>query len=183
MRLLENSTLVLTGFYHWQLLKIALRDIHKILSHLKLQDVRNIFIVGDLKIYNVMLGISSHGGKYSCAFCLGISGLDSGTDRTFGHLQDHYSRYKKAGVNPKEMQKLYNTINECLIVANREERVLDKIMLPELHLMMGVVCHLFNLMMKVWPEILEWIKRNDVIRHGYQGDVWMVETATSFLES
>ena len=34
---------------------------HKILSHLKLQDVNNLFIVGDLKIYNVMLDISSHG--------------------------------------------------------------------------------------------------------------------------
>ena len=35
--------------------------------------------------------------------------------------------------------------------------------------MMGVVNHLFNLMVKVWPEILEWIKRNDILMHGYQG--------------
>ena len=128
-------------------------NLHKILSHLKLQDINNLFIVGDLKIYNVMLGISSHGGKYACAFCLGTSTLDSGIDRTFGHLEDHYSNYRKAGANPKEMQKFYNNINECLIVAKREERVLDKIMLPELHFMMGVVNHLFNLMVKVWPEI------------------------------
>ena len=131
--------------------------------------MNNLFIVGDLKIYNVMLGISSHGGKYACAFCLGISCLDSGISRTFGHLQDHHSSYKKAGANPMQMQNFCSTINECMIVASREERVLDKVMLPELHLMMGVVSHLFNLMMKVWPGILEWIKRNDVMKHGYRG--------------
>ena len=100
-------------------------NLHKILSHLKLQDVNNLFIVGDLKIYNVMLGISSHGGKYACAFCLGTSTLDSGIDRTFGHLEDHYSSYRKAGVNKKRLQNFYITINECLIVVKREERALD----------------------------------------------------------
>ena len=51
----------------------------------------------------------------------------------------------------------------------KEERVLDKIMLPELHLMMSVVNHLFNLMVKLWPDFLEWIERNDILLHRYQG--------------
>ena len=55
-----------------------------------------------------------------------------------------------------------------------EERVLDKIVLPELHLMMGVVNHLFN------SEILEWIKKNDILMHGYQGEVWKEERAPSY---
>ena len=92
-------------------------------------DVNNLFMVRDLMIYNLMLGISSHGGKYACAFCLGTSILDSGIDRIFGHLEDHYSNYRKADANPKKMQKFYITNNECFIVAKREERVLDKIML------------------------------------------------------
>ena len=35
--------------------------------------------------------------------------------------------------------------------------------------MMGGVNHLFNLMVKVWPDILEWIKKNDILMHRYQG--------------
>lgn len=77
----------------------------------------------------MILGISSHGGKHAWAFCLGTSTLDSSIDRNFGHLNDHYSNYRKAGANPKEMLKFCNTIDECLIVAKREERVLDKIIL------------------------------------------------------
>ena len=56
-------------------------------------------------------------------------------------------------------------------------------MLLELHLMMGVVNHLFNLMVKVWPEILEWIERNDILMNGYQGEVWIGETAPSYFVS
>lgn len=144
-------------------------NIRQILDHLKLHNVQGLFIVGDLKIYNVMLGISAHGGKHACAFCLGISSLESGVHRTFGHLQDHHAAYIEAGANPKEMQNFYNTINECLLVADRDVRVLDYLILPELHMMMGAVGHLVDVMIKVWPDILNWMKRNDVVRHGYNG--------------
>ena len=98
-----------------------------------------------------MLGLSAHGGKYSCAYCLGVAGIYSGVHRTFGHLQDHYNRYKQAGT----IQKYYNTINECLISGERDERVLDKVMLPELHMMMGNVNHIPGPILELWPGFMD----------------------------
>ena len=44
----------------------------QILEQLRLQEVEGLFIVGDLKLYNIMLGLSAHGSKCSCAYCLGV---------------------------------------------------------------------------------------------------------------
>lgn len=144
-------------------------NLRQILEQLRLQEVEGLFIVGDLKIYNIMLGLSAHGGKYSCAYCLGVADLDSGEYRTFGHLQDHYTSYLQNGSNPKNMQYYFNTINKCLIVGEREERVLDKIMLPELHLMIGNCNHLLGPIKELWPGIMDWFKRNSIFWRGYQG--------------
>ena len=46
------------------------QNLRQILEQLRLQEVEGLCIVGDLKIYNIMLGLSAHGGKYSCAYCL-----------------------------------------------------------------------------------------------------------------
>ena len=40
----------------------------KILELLNLKEVRY-KVCGDLKIVNILLGLSGHGGKYACAFC------------------------------------------------------------------------------------------------------------------
>ena len=94
-------------------------NLPQILNHIKLQEVKGLFIVGDLKIYNVMLGLSAHGGKYSCSFCLGPASIYSGVHRTFGHLKDHYISYQKTGSNPKLMLQHYNTINDCWVAGSR----------------------------------------------------------------
>ena len=138
-------------------------NLRQILNHMKLQEVKGLFIVGDLKIYNVMLGLSAHGGKYSCSFCLGPASIYSGVHRTFGHLKDYYISYQKAGSNPKLMSQHYNTINECLIAGSREERVLDKVILPELHMMIGNVNHLLHLIRELWPGLMDWFMENSVV--------------------
>ena len=92
----------------------------------------------------MILGLSAHGGKYSYSFCFWTASIYSGVYRIFGHLKDHYISYQKAGSNPKLMLQHYNTINDCLIAENREERVLDKVFLPELHMMIGNVNHLLH---------------------------------------
>lgn len=48
----------------------------------------NIFILAwDLKLANIVLGLSAHGGRFSCLYCEGLKNtLDPGLLRTFGSL-------------------------------------------------------------------------------------------------
>ena len=52
-------------------------NIRKILELLNLKEVRY-KVCGDLKIVNILLGLSGHGGKYACAFCYGECNLVPG---------------------------------------------------------------------------------------------------------
>ena len=130
-----------------------------------------------------MLGLSAHGGKYSCAYCLGVADLDSGEYRTFGHLQDDYTSYLQNGSNPKNMQYYFNTINKCLIVGERDERVLDKIILPELHLMIGNCNHLLGPIKELRPGL--WTGSKETLYSGgvTKVEVLMVTTQGSFCRS
>ena len=120
-------------------------NLGQIMNHLSFHLVPQLKVVMDLCLLNSMLGISSHGGKYSCAFCEGASVLTSGNLRTFGHLQQKYEEYQAAPANPAKMKDFANVIKSCLSIAYSKTLVVEKHPLPELHLNMGVVHHLLKL--------------------------------------
>ena len=45
-----------------------------------------IFSAWDLKLANMLLGLSAHGAKFGCLFCEGEKKLECGELRTFGSL-------------------------------------------------------------------------------------------------
>ena len=143
-------------------------NLRKIMEHLRLHEVPNLKVVMDLCLLNAHTGVSSHGGKYSCAFCDGPSSLQSGTLRTFGHLAKKYSE-SLAGANPARMKDFCNVIQPCLTVASPEVKVIDVHPLPELHLHIGVVNHLAKLCINVDEKFLDLLKKHNIFRHGYQG--------------
>ena len=143
-------------------------NLRQILEYLQLHQLPGIVLVGDLSVTNVYLGISKHGGKYACFVCEGASTLESGTLRTFESLQSHYAGYVAAGSNPKTMQTYKNVVNKCLVAADPQEMVGEKIPLPELHLVIGVVNHYRKLLLKVWPGLRLWGKGKWTV-HGWQG--------------
>ena len=71
-------------------------NIRKILELLNLKDLK-FKVCADLKIVNIILGLSGHGGKYSCAFCYGECTLAAGPVRTFRHHKEQYNMYLEAG--------------------------------------------------------------------------------------
>ena len=131
-------------------------NVHQILEKLELHRLPGLVLVGNLCITNVYLGISKHGGKRACYVCEGLSTLKPGKLRTFGSLAEHYRAYKAAGANPKNMQTYMNVINECLLKEEPKQLVGDVLTLPELHLLIGGVNHLYQLMKKVWPPLSLW---------------------------
>ena len=120
-----------------------------ILDLLKFSNV-NFKICADLKVVNILLGISSHGGKFACAFCYGESLPVAGPTRTFRHLKEQYEMYIADGAKKKYMQQYYNVINECLLqVDNLDVPTSTIIAQPELHYVIGVTNWVFNLSKKV----------------------------------
>ena len=72
-------------------------NLRKLMEHLSLAEVPGIFIVGDCKILNCLLGISHNSGKFSCIYCEGPKSLSSGILRTFGRLADSYQAFAASG--------------------------------------------------------------------------------------
>ena len=48
--------------------------------------------------------IKSHGGKFSCPYCIGEATFDVDQLRSFGHLKECILEYEKAGRPHKDMK-------------------------------------------------------------------------------
>ena len=122
-------------------------------------------IASDLKLLNIILGISAHGGKHSCLYCNGT--VDTpGELRTFGDLSKCYNEYKEIGY--KNMKQFNNVIQPCLSKKPQEKLVLDVIPPPELHLLMKIVT-VCSLLLCNGALVSEWFKKNGISFHGYNG--------------
>ena len=91
--------------------------------------------------------------------------------RTFGLLRKRYSQFVAAGGKLADASKYANVVNLLLIDEEDAKRVIDVLPPPELHLLMGVVNALLNLLIRIFSlEFVEsWLNANNILRHGYQG--------------
>ena len=144
-------------------------NLRQISEHLQFHLIPNLRVVVDFCLLNAMVGISSHGGKYSCSYCEGASTINPGRPRTFGSLKKRYAEYQKAGSNPAKMQQFANVIQPSLTIAAANKLVMDVHPMPELHCLIGVVNHLVKLMIEVDSSTLDLLQKQNIFRHGYQG--------------
>ena len=144
-------------------------NLRQIMEHLKLHLVPNLKSVMDLCLLNAILGISAHGGKFSCSWCEGPSSLEAGELRTFKHLHQKYQGYQAAGAKPSKMKDFANVTKPCLTVAEPDQLVLEVHPIPELHCTMGVVNHLVKLCASVDSNFLDLLKQQNIFQHGYHG--------------
>ena len=79
----------------------------RILELLNLKGIR-FKVCGDLKIVNIILSLSGHGGKFACAFCYGECTLVAGPIHTFCHLWEQLALFQKAGC-PQKKKCSYTT--------------------------------------------------------------------------
>ena len=121
----------------------------------------------DLKVLNILLGLSSHGGKHACNFCNGT--VDSmGELRSIGSLKSSYQAYVDNGSIKKNMSDYDNVINKCLLEEEDEVIILDLVPISELHHMMKIVTSLSNILVKD-NQVKELLKSLGVHWHGYNG--------------
>ena len=63
-------------------------NLRRLLEATKLEEC-SFVVAADLKLINLILGISSHGGKFSCPYCEGEAGLVAGELKSFSSLAFH----------------------------------------------------------------------------------------------
>ena len=143
-------------------------NLRLLLDRLQIERIPGLVLVGDLCVKNAYLGISKHGGKFSCYVCEGPCTLEYGVLRTFGSLATRHEEYKAAGSKPKDMQKFKNVINPCLVKGDPEQLVGEKLPLPQLHLHLGTCTHFYFLLLKAWPQFDIWRRGKLTVheRHG-----------------
>ena len=85
------------------------------------------------------------------------------------------------------MKNHYNVIHECLLDGDPETLVLYIVPPPELHLLMGVVNHLLEIirihMMSLnrESELWDWMDTKGISRRGYHGKIdWMGKTRIDY---
>ena len=72
------------------------------------------YLACDLKLLNIILGLSAHGGMHSCLYCEGKLN-ERGELRTFGSLRENYCSYKDTGAKENNMKDYKNVINPVLL--------------------------------------------------------------------
>ena len=127
-------------------------------------------VAADLKLLNVLLGLSGHGGKFACYLCEGEIGLEAGTLRTFSSLIQNSQAYAAAGSKPTTMKKYKNCINPPLLDVDEDQLVLSVVPPPELHLLMGATNKKLELV-REYPakfgledRLWEWCSRSAITR-------------------
>ncbi|XP_065681336.1 uncharacterized protein LOC124811459 [Hydra vulgaris] len=73
------------------------------------------YLAADLKLCNIVLDLSGHGGKYSCLFCDGDK-TNLGELRTFNMLKNTNKNFAESGFKKSSMQLYRNVIHPCLLV-------------------------------------------------------------------
>ena len=77
------------------------QNIKQILDIIQL-DSLGFHIAWDLKLANMIMGLSGHGGIHACLYCESEKSINAGTLRTFGSLDIHLSEFQAAGEKKKQ---------------------------------------------------------------------------------
>ena len=164
-----NRTLILAHGEGWSELHSNLSTIVKLLN---LEEVE-FALAADLKLLNIFLGLSSHSGAHACIYCEGSMELKAGVPRTFSSIIQKHAQYEEAGAIKADMAKYANRIRPCLLtVPDPSVSVLAVIPIPELHVMMGCVNHMFNLLKMVMnflrrmDQFLAWCRQCSITLRG-----------------
>lgn len=129
----------------------------------------------DLKLANILCGIQSHSSKHPCCWCDAASpGLENcGQLRTFGQIRRQHSEYIQAGGDSRKSKEFKNVIHVPLIEFQDDKFVLEAIPPMELHLLLGVVNHIFKNLCDLWPRAKEWPPSLHIPIQPYHGGISM----------
>ena len=114
----------------------------------------------DLKLANIICGLQSHSSSHPCTWCeVDSKDLSAcGSPRIFGSLRKCFKAFQDNGQDYKRAKDFKNVVHEPLLSSPDNVLVLDFIPPMELHLLLGVVNHLFRALKEEWLKADEWPK-------------------------
>ena len=95
--------------------------------------------------------------------------------KTYGDLKNDFNKYCSLGKDKKKAKDCHSTINQPLFDENDDVYVLEKCVIPELHILQGFVNHLFwdglvPLLGK--DQALIWPKKCNLVSKNYHGEIF-----------
>jgi hypothetical protein len=125
----------------------------------------------DMKLANIICGLQSHSSAHPCTWCdIESKNLHhSGELRTFGSIRSDFEGFQAAGAQTKKARDFQNVVHQPIIRLSDDTLVLDFIPPMELHLLIGVVNHLFKNLCQVWQNADEWPKMINIQQQPFHG--------------
>ena len=143
-------------------------NISQILSLLNTKDIHHLMVC-DLKVANILCGLQGHTSKHPCCFCeVERESLhQDGAPRTLGSLRRNFEAFKSSG--KPLASDFQNCIHEPILSGSDETEILDVLAPPELHLLLGIVNHLFQGMKRIWNDASIWPQKLHISAAPYHG--------------
>ena len=126
-------------------------------------------MVCDLKVANILCGLQGHTSKHPCCFCeVTKESLDQeATPRTIGSLRSNFEAFKLS--NKSAAAQFKNCVHEPILPGSDDAEILDVLAPPELHLLLGIVNHLFRGMKTIWDAASIWPEKLHISPASYHG--------------
>ena len=169
-------------------IKETYENVKMLFELIKINDISFKF-VSDFKLLLIINGQQTATSTYPCPYCfVSLQELRKNSDeknvpyesqlpvlKTFGDLEKDYKNFVDLGKKKNLSKNCYSTINKLLFTEDKDLRILEKCIIPELHVMQGFVNHLFwdGLVSLVGREkALLWPMKLNLISKKYHGEIF-----------
>ena len=134
-------------------------------------------IVSAFKLQLLILGLQTATSTHPCGYCfisqseLKKREIKAVGERTFGNLQSDHEGFLQSGGRHGDAKYHHNCLNQCILDEDPSMKVLDKYIVPELHLILGFVDHVCKAVEKLVGKerACLWPSRENLVPKGYQG--------------
>ena len=151
-------------------------NVNTIISSINNFDRIKYFICSDLKLINIICGIQSCSSKHPCPYCLAESHNLFSSEfpkRSVKSISDSSHAFKRAGSVAKDSKMYGNCINLPLLPGCTEEFILDVCAPPQLHMLQGIVKHVYDNIYKEWPGVAHWLAEINIKQKNYHNGTFV----------
>ena len=116
------------------------QNVKTILRAMNLENISFDFVLAtDLKLQNILIGIQSSSSTYPCSYCESPRPFTKKAAlRTLGKLRKESKAFQESGSDKKDAKFYFNVIYAPLFNGDDEEKIIDILAIPELHLLIGI---------------------------------------------
>ena len=116
------------------------------------------FIATDMKLANILFGLQAHTSSHPCSWCeVDSKNLgNSGALRSFGSLRACLKAFENSGSDLSKAKFFGNVVHDPIVRGSDETLIIDVLPPMELHLLLGIVNHLFKALIAVWQNAERW---------------------------